>query len=321
MDGIGTPSDKMDPRYIEACIQQLPSLDDPQEVEIIRVMEQEVSTPNARRMVEEEKDAVKSSLRDILAHPGDLSYAQAKGRQTSAEVSRLLNSTVVSGKEKLLGLEKGKPVFLSANHLGMYKLAGLSPEELAEIGFHADHETPSIYYSPVPFYAPFHPVAQELGDEVYTAALEEPGKLGELSRSTGYIDVPPSTDMIQGSDGTGPGRVDVMTEESRRFFEEQPNSAILVFPEGGTTGKRNGGKIYEMGEFHTGLFVIASHLEVPVVLLAHRFNPDRGIEIAVVDVVRLGKNASREEIQQAASDARVSTQSALDQLTPVQQAA
>ena len=302
--------DKMDPRYIAACIKQLPSLSDPQERGIVSVMEEvATSTSLGKRMVEKEKQIVRASVSDILAHIGDSIYTRDRGRATVAEIARIMNSEIVSGREKLQGIEKGKPVFFSANHLGMYKLAGLTPQDLREIGFQAEHEIPDVYYPPIPFYSPFYPIAKEIGDDICMAAFEEPGKLGELSRATGYLDVPPIID-----NGSGKGRVEIMTEESREFFQENPESAILVFPEGGTTGKRNGGRIYDMGEFHTGTFVIASRLGVPVVLLAHRFNPGKGFEVAVVDVMHLNKDTSREEIQRAALVAQSKTQAALNEL-------
>ena len=307
--------DKMDPRYIAACIRQLPALADSKEVEIIKVMEKEVlSTSLGGDMIDKEKLAIKASLKDILAHLGDSSYTHAQGRQTVAEVAGIINATIVSGQEKLQELDKGKPVLFSANHLGVYKLAGLTPEDLSEIGFKSEHDIPDIYYSPIPFYAPFYPVAKQLGDDIYMAALEEPGLLGELSRATGYVDVPPSADMLPGFDGTGPGRVEMLTESTGKFFEERPSSAVLVFPEGGTTGKRTGGNPYNLEKFHSGLFVIASKLEVPIVLLAHHFDPNKGFEVAVAGVTQLSKDSTREEIQKAASDAQELTQVALDNM-------
>lgn len=307
--------DKMDPRYIAACIRQLPTLADPKEVEIIKVMEKEaLSTPLGRDIIDKEKLAIKANLKDILAHLGDSSYTHAQGRQTVAEVAGIINATIVSGQERLQELDKGKPVLFSANHLGVYKLAGLTPEDLSEIGFKSEHDIPDIYYSPIPFYAPFYPAAKQLNDDIYMAALEEPGLLGELSRATGYVDVPPSADMLPGFDGTGPGRVEMLTESTGEFFEERPSSAVLVFPEGGTTGKRNGGNPYKLEKFHSGLFVIASNLEVPVVLLAHHFDPNKGFEVAVAEVIRLSKNSTSEEIQKAAAHAQEVTQAELNSL-------
>lgn len=313
-DMIKSPIDKMDPRYVAACIKELPMLTDPQEVEIIKVTEREIlSTPLAIGMVENVRRVVEENWQDLYAHRHDLSYVRTKNQEGAAEVARITNATIVSGQEHLQGVKKGEPVLFSANHLGFYKLAGLTLEDLIRLGFNGKHAVGDIYYPAIPFYAPLYPVASLLNDSIYMAAEEEPGILGELSRATGSIDVSPAN-MFTGSEGVNVGRVGILTDSTRELFEEHPNSALTVFPEGGTTGKRNGGNTRELGRFHAGLFAIASSLEVPIVLLAHRFNPNEGFEISVVGIVRLGKNSTRQEIQGEANRARVVTQTAFNQL-------
>lgn len=303
---------KMDPRYIAACITQLPTLKDPQEVGIIDIIKRDIfKTPLGERMIRDEKKAVMANLKGIYNRRGDLNFTLPEAQKTAAEISRIVNARIVSGKEHLEGLEKGKPVFFSANHYGAYKLVGLRPEDLSKIGFKGEHPIPDIYYPPVAFHAAFYPVAEELGDGLCLAAFEEPGILGELSRASGYIDVPP-TDMTSVSEGGG--RVAKMVDTTGNFFIEHPSYAVVVFPEGGTTGKRTGGNLYELGKFHSGLFAIASQLEVPIVLLAHDFNPDKGFEVAIAGVTRLNKNNTRGEIQETADHARELTQVALSNL-------
>lgn len=305
---------KMDPRYIAACIGELPTLADPQEVEIIKVMEREVlSTSFARTMVEKARQAVRENWRDLYARRNDTPYVYAKNQEGTAEFAEITNAEIVSGQEHLQGLEKGKPVLFSANHLGFFKLIGFNPEKLIELGFDGKHALDDIYYSGIPFYGPLYPVAEQLNDSIHMAAEEEPGILGEFSRATGYIDVPPAS-MLPGFEKGHTGRVEILTESTRDLFERHQNSAVVVFPEGGTTGKRNGGNTRELGKFHAGIFVIASKLEVPVVLLAHRFNPNKGFEISIAGVVRLGKNSTKEEIQKEADIARGLTQTAFDKL-------
>ena len=311
--------DKDDPRYIAACVAHVPQLSDPNEVEITKVMEGEIlSTPLARNMVEEVRRVIRENWQDLYAHRKDPSYVHAKNQEGTAEVARITNATIVSGQEHLQELEKGKPVFFSANHFGFFKLVGFKPEDLRDLGFDGKHAVPDIYYPPIPFYARFYRGERELVDDIYMAAQEEAGTLGELSRATGSIDVPPPPNMFPGfegvKEGESAGRVGILTESTIKFFKEHPNSALVVFPEGGTTGKRNGGNTRELGRFHAGLFAIAATLELPVVLLAHRFNPNKGFEISVAGVVRLGKNSTREEIQGGADRARGATQAAFDQL-------
>lgn len=298
---------KMDPRYIAACIEEQPTLTDPQEVAIIEITKREaVSTPLGQSMVDKVRRLVKNNWQDQYAHRHDASYVHAKNQEGVAEFARITNAIIVSGEEKLRVLEKGKPVLFSANHVGFYKLAGLSPQELADLGFDGGHPVEDIHYPHIPFYAALYPVANLLNDDICMAAEEEPGTLGELYGATGSIDVPPAS--VIGD------RVNMLTEATRKLFEMYPSSALTVFTEGGTTGKRNGGNTRELGKFHTGLFVIASKLELPVVLLAHRFDPASGFKIAVADVLRINKESTREEIQEVAARARGVSQAALDQL-------
>lgn len=307
------PINKMDPRYIAACIAEQPTLSDPQEVEIIRITKKEVmATPLAIDMVRDTRSVVKEYWRDLYAYRHDKSYVHAKNQEGVAEVARIIDAKIVSGEERLQELDKGRPFLLSANHLGFWKLAGLSPEELKELGFNGSHPIEDIHYPHIPFYAPLYPVAKLLRDDIYMAAEEEPGTLGELYRATGSIDVPPASVLQETKEGTG--RILLLTDLTRQLFEEYPNSALTVFPEGGTTGKRNGGKTGELGKFHVGVFAIASNLEVPIVLLAHHFNPTRGFQIAVVDVVHLEKNIGRQEVGEAADRAQKITQTAFDHL-------
>ncbi len=314
VESMSPITDKMDPRYIAACIDEQPTLADPQEVGIIKITESEaLSTPLGEGMVGEMRRIVEANWRDQYLHRQDAAYVRAKNQEGVAEVARAINATIVSGQEQLQGLEKGRPVLISANHVGFYKLAGLSPAELTELGFDGKHPVEDIHYPHIPFYAPLYPVAELLGNDIYMAAEEEPGILGELYRATGSIDVSPAN-MLPGTEEGAVGRVAMLTDATRKLFEEYPNSALTVFPEGGTTGKRNGENTHKLGRFHAGLFAIASSLEVPVVLLAHRFDPNKGFEISIAGVVRLDRNSTREEIRGEAVRARDLTQAAFDQL-------
>lgn len=307
--------DKMDPRYIEACIEELPDLNDFNEIMIRGKVEDLLSsTPEAVSMTEEAGGIIKNSFRDLYAHRKDPDYVHDKNQEYAAEFARATNTTIVSGIEYLEGLEKGKPVFFSANHDATFRMGGgLTPEELRALGFDEEHALQEIHYPHLPFYGAFQPVAQELGNSVCMAAEEEPGALGELYRGTGSLDVSPAN-MLPGFEEGNTGRVEILANESRELFEKHPNTAVTVFAEGATTGKRTGGNMRELGKFHSGLFAIAAKLEVPVVLLAYRFNPNKGFEVSIAGVVRLDKHNTREEIQEKTNLSKDLTQAALDKL-------
>jgi len=307
--------DKMDPAYIAACVEEMPTLKDPNEVMIRgKVEELLASTFLAKSMSGKASLLVRESFRDLYTHRSDPAYVHRRNQEYAAEFAAITNAKIVSGEEHLKELGKKIPVIFSANHDAIYRMGGgLTPEELRKFGFNGEHAVEDIHYPHIPFYAPLYPVAKLIGDDVYMVDEEEPGTLGELYRATGSIDFIPAS-VLTGSGEGGAGRVEILTEAIRRLFEEHQNSALTIFPEGATTGKRNGGNTRHLGRFHAGLFAIASSLEVPIVLLAHRFNPNKGFEISIAGVVRLGKNSTREEIQGEADRARGLTQAAFDQL-------
>lgn len=308
-------TDKMNPVYIAACVEEMPTLKDPNEIMIReKVEELLVSTPLATDMNKKVSLLVRESFRDLYTHRSDPAYVRRINQEYTGEFARITNAKIMSGEEKLEELEKKSPVIFSANHDAIYRMGGgLTPEELKKFGFSGEHAVEDVHYPHIPFYAPLYPVAKLIEDDIYMVDEEEPGTLGELYRATGSIDFPPAS-VLTGFNEGGVGRVEILTEATRKLFEEHPNSALTVFPEGGTTGKRNGGNIRELGRFHAGLFAIASSLEVPIVLLTHRFNPNKGFEISIAGVVRLRKNSTREEIQKTASRAQELTQTALDSL-------
>ena len=63
-------------------------------------------------------------------------------------------------------------------------------------------------------------------------------------------------------------RIEEMVTAIKEKMKTHPNSAIIHFPEGGTTGKRSNSGLYDLEDFKTGIFVLAAQLGVPVVPVA-----------------------------------------------------
>lgn len=307
--------DKMSPAYIAACVEEMPTLKDPNEVMIRgRVKELLASTSLATRMNGEVSLLVEEGFRDLYTRRSDPDYVHRRNQEYVGEFARITNATIVSGEEHLKELGEKSPIILSANHDATYRMGGgLTPEKLKKLGFDGQHDIEDIHYPHIPYYGAFQPVVERLGNNISMVCEEEPGTLGELYRATGSLDVQPAG-MIPGGENGKVGRVDLLIDAARELFQKYPNSALVVFPEGGTTGKRNGGNMRELGKFHTGLFVMAARLEVPVLLTAYRFNPNKGFEVSILGVVRLREDSTREEIKRTASHAQELTQTALDSL-------
>ncbi len=303
---------KDDPRYVEATIRQLPSLDDPRERRIIDVLKKKLlTTPWARDTVIRLKEAIIANWQDAIFHLDKPDYVHDVTQKGVKEVALLVNSQIVSGEENIDKLEKKKPVMILSNHLGTFKLISMNPKELREKGI--DHSVPNIYYPPVAYYMPFFPVAELLGNNVYEASFEQPLRLGEYFRATGSIDVPPpDTNSPVQSSGTA-RRTGELVNATRQLFQNRPNAALVIFPEGGTTGKRSGGALYDLEGFKTGAFFIAAKLGVPILPVAQYFNVDRGFQLGVLNPIILEKDKTKEHYEQIGNDIKTQMQVWLDQ--------
>lgn len=300
-----SPIDKRDARYMAATIKQLPSLDDPREVRIIAVAKEQLMTTDwARSTVNQVREAVVANWRDIYSHRSDSDYVHDRTQEVLINIAQITNARIVDGEENLDDLPKRKPVFIVSNHFPFFKLISFTPDQLRQFGVDAHHPVPTIYYPFAPYYAVFSPVGQQLGINLYEASFEQPGDLGDLFRASGCIDIPPPPQLMpELVQGTG-NRLGELTESTRELFAAHPNAGLVVFPEGGTTGKRSGGQIYGLEEFHTGAFVIAAKLDVPVLPVAHHFDPNKGIELAVFKPITPNASATREEFASVAEIAR-----------------
>lgn len=302
---------KDDPGYVEATIRQLPSLDDPRERRIIEVLKEKLlMTPWAKSTVVKLREMIIANWQDATSHLDKPDYVHDVTQKGTEEAARLVNSKIVSGEENIDKLDRKKPVMILSNHLGTFKLISMNPEELREKGI--EHRVPNIYYPPITYYMPFIPVAKLLGNNIYEASFEQPLRLGEYFRATGSIDVPPPdvTSPVQAS-GTA-RRTEELVKATRQLFQNHPNAALVIFPEGGTTGKRSGGALYDLEGFKTGAFFIAAKLGVPILPVAQYFNVDRGFELGVFNPIVLEKDKPKKHYEQIGSDIKTQMQAWLN---------
>lgn len=199
-------------------------------------------------------------------------------------ISYLMKSKIISGEEYLSKIGNS-PVIIASNHLGSYKLTELNPKE-----FGWDMDTDVIHPFPM-FYASIYPVAEKLKFNLYDAAWTFENPIGEIQKAAGYIPV-----------AQGRGVFDQVLEASREAMKNYQNGAFVVFPEGGTSGKRNNGGPYDLIPFKTGVFAIAAELDVPVIPVAQYFNPKTGFELGVLEPVYVSKGVSREDLARTASE-------------------
>lgn len=277
----GTPRMKknIQNEYMEeidpAVAQQLSTLEDKDESRIVELLKGELqSTAWARKTLTEIHKALVRYFKDALGHVEDTGYVHDKTQEILKKISQISNARIVEGEGNLDLILHGSPVFLAANHLGTYKLIPIHPQE--ELGI--DLKIPILHPFPM-FYAPLWPVSERLGDNLYEGAFGYPYPISEIQRKAGSVLIPPNVK------GQG-GGVSTVKQETESVVRDHRNAAIAIFPESGTSGKRNNGGPYDLENFKTGAFVIASELNIPVLPVAQYFNPDSGFELAIFEPIK-----------------------------------
>ena len=279
-----------------------PKKDDPLEIRIRDLIrEQAYRTPQGKQMWEKSKDAQLRYFREALGRIDDVTYVHERTQQLLSELAKITNAHIVLGEENLRDLRL--PALVVLNHYSGYKNTTLQREELGiDLG-----EMDELYPFPV-FYSSVVPAARKLGEEVslYDAHLEyspDETPLRKLQEEAGLLVIPENGASFQ-----------AVLELTRDTIKRDPNSLVVVFPEGETSGKRNSGGPYDMVSFHTGPFAIASILGIPVLPVAQYFNPESGFEIGIGKSIQPDTNRPREEYSRLAESTRQEMRGLLSQM-------
>lgn len=295
---------KSDQEYIKATIKHSPSLTDPLERRIIEIVKNKtLTTPWAKEAFSKLKEKIILNWKDVYHRLDDQEYVHSATQKAISEAAGTVNASIVSGAENLKKIKKGSPFMIASNHLATYKLVPIMPEDFHAMGVKGP--LLDVYYPYIAFLSPFYPIVKELDSNIYEAAIEAPGELGKVFAATGSIDVPPASLFRD--------RVSMLTSATKNLFKKHSNSGLVIFPEGGATGKRSGKDIYDLEQFKTGAFLIASKLNVPVLPTVQYFNPWRGFEIGLFEPVIPKKNKPKEYYQNIAESTRREMQAWLDQ--------
>lgn len=285
---------------------------DPLEIRIRRIIRELVeSNPfgvNAMTTARELQKAYFIKSLSNLGHPEEI-YKDTQ--ELLKTIASLTNSKIVEGMEILDKLPIEKPVFVVLNHFGINKLTTLPPKEVGleqnEVETASGKSIEEIYPFPM-YYAAIQPVADRLAVDLSEAHLKLPGqKLTALQGAAGLIVIPEET-----------GQFDVIKQRTLHVVTAHPNVAMVIFPEGKTSGKSNqGGPFDTIKDFRSGVWAIATELAkdgliVPVLTAYQYWNQDNGFEIGVVNIDNLQPNTTHDEQKELARLSRQKMQQALD---------
>lgn len=306
--------DKVDEQEIEAKRQtilrehQYVDPNTPEEKKIMALLKEElISTDWAKDTFSDIQKMLVRYFSDSLSNIQNSLYVHDRTQQLLIDIATITKSKIVEGQENLKDFPKGSPVFLFTNHLGLYKLATIDPKEELGLG---DVGVDKMYSLPL-FHASNVPVAEALNDNLYIAAFEFPGRVGEIQKMAGgvIIRLEEEKDLLKDNvRGT-----DRLITQTRNFMDHHPNGALSILPEGKTSGKRAGKSSYDLDDFKTGAFVVAAALEIPILPVPQYFNPNSGFEVGILEPIYLTKNLTWEQLAVVATATQSKMQAWLNQ--------
>ncbi|OGM26528.1 hypothetical protein A3D00_03430 [Candidatus Woesebacteria bacterium RIFCSPHIGHO2_02_FULL_38_9] len=275
----------------ETRILRQPRGSDPKEQKIREKLDTLTSTDISRKIIDDlrQRQAVFFDFSfDNLTHKEKILRAY---RTLLPELASIANSKIKSGEEHLRPDLQGNGIIIVTNHLGIAKLTRIS---------NFDHKFPIELEEFEPFpsrHALLSPVTQMTGGQMHETAIELPSTLLKIQESCEVLTIPVK----------GKGRTELLSKKVRILLSEEDRPIVVMYPEGGTSGKRNDGGPYDLDEFHTGAFVVALKTGLPIVPVCQYFNPNSGFELYILEPIR-PKIESADQAEDIAKRTRSSMQ-------------
>lgn len=301
--------DRNAPEYLQAVIGIKPRVDDQKDLRIRQLIGniflQELWAEEIFANIREEQITY---LKDAVQNVDDPTYVDRITQDTLKKIGSELKATIEEGEEYLTPL-KGKPLLVTTNHLGTYKLTPINPQ--VDLGDEVPKYDGYDFMYPFPLYfATLSPVAEALGDALSYASNDYPGVFGQIHTAAGFIHVPPASQVAG-------GRTKALQQQTAGVIQRRPNTAVVNFPEGGTGGKYNEAGPYDLRDFKTGGYVIAAELGIPTLIVAQYFDPHQGMRLKVFEPL-YPQPGSKEDYQRLATDTQTEIQAWLKQKEPAQ---
>lgn len=277
-------------------ISRQPSPSDPDELRIRGELDSLLTTETAKQRIDKVNQIQEEFLVSASAGSIQLDLISKKYLEVISNIAQELDAKLVEGSDYLDNLDAEKGIIIVANHLGIAKLSRVEnsgrqiPVDLDEI-------------EPFPSrHAGYKVVADAVGGKLHEAAVELPGVLLDIQEASGVVTIPVS----------GSGRTKLLVDKVKKIAESDQNSVFIMYPEGGTSGKRNQGGPYDLDEFHKGAFVVASELGIPVVPSVQYLNSEGALEIRILKPIII-EDEDTQDLKVMAERAQVSMQDALDE--------
>ena len=247
--------------------------DTPQDERIRDKLNRVLSTEWSRVAIDDLRGELTDFFTFSLSNPDNTKEITARHAGLVPRLAEISRSHISSGEENLQKVRQDKAVLVLTNHFGIGILTiidnkdGKFPVLLPEFaGFPVRLASVSV-------------IARRLNAPLYETAVELPPPLSGVQKTCGTIIVP----------AEGEGRTQKLIDDVSAIVDKQPGAVIIMYPEGGTSGKRNEGGPYDLDTFHKGAFACAAQTGLPILPVCQYFNPETGFELHILEPIRLGE--------------------------------
>lgn len=277
-----------------ARIARQPTNKDPQELRIRSELEKLISTSWSKEAMKKMREEQENFFKFSFSHLQKPQEILRRHRKLLAKLNKISGARIVAGEEYLDKLKNEKGIIIVTNHFGIAKLTKIDNSE-------GRFPIPIEVFEPFPLrYASLFLVPERLGGNLYETAIELPGALNEIQEACGTLMIPP----------VGEKRTETLIEKVEKLVEKDSRAVMVMYPEGGTTGKRNNGGPYDLGGFHSGAFVVSAKTRTPILPVCQAFNPEKGFEIKILEPIfleeeDLGKISDIVEMTKASMQSRL----------------
>jgi hypothetical protein len=278
----------------EARIARQSTNKDPQELRIRNELEKLISTSWSKEVIRKARKEQENFFKFSFSHLQKPQEIPRRHRELLAKLNKISGARIVAGEEYLDKLKNEKGIIIVTNHFGIAKLTRIDNSE-------DRFPIPIEVFEPFPLrYASLFLVSERLGGNLYETAIELPGTLNEIQEACGALTIPP----------VGEKRTETLIKKVEKLVEKDPGAVMVMYPEGGTTGKRNNGGPYDLGEFHSGAFVVSAKTRTPILPVCQAFNPEKGFEVKILEPIfleeeDLGKISDIVEMTKASMQSRL----------------
>ena len=269
----------------------------PQDVHIRKELGKILSTEWSQQAMSSLRGELSGFFLYALDHQGEPDLVHSRYEGLLPKLAEISKASISEGEDHLKEMSGEDGIIVVTNHLGLGILTIIDnsqnqfPIPLKEFAG-----------SPVRL-AALQLISKELKAPLYEAAVELPEPLLSIQNATNTVTV-----SVEGQ-----GRTQKLTSDVEGLIDKQPGAVVIMYPEGGTSGKRNMGTPYDLDEFHSGAFVVAARLKLPVLPVCQYLDPNEGLKLYILPPL-YPTTSDLESIDRITQDTKSLMQQKLDSL-------